>query len=70
MTAPISGVDTHEQVATLEQFWPRLEWMQVVERDPDALLECPLIFVARREIWREQNVPAVDAGDGLCHVLD
>ena len=61
MSAALTGIDTHEQLATLEQLRPLLERMQVVERDPDALLHRPFVFGARREVRREQDALAIDA---------
>ena len=44
--------------------------MQVVDGDLHALLERPLVLVARREVRREQDALAIDARHDFKHVLD
>ena len=60
MTATVAGVDADQDVAAAERFTPMPQRMQVVERDPHALRERPLVLLARREIRREQHLAPVD----------
>src|SRR5262245_26067473 len=62
MSAPIAGVDAQDDLAALEQLRPRLDGMQVVERDVDALFERPGVFSARREVRCEENPASIKVG--------
>src|SRR5262245_468893 len=71
MAAPVAGIDANEYLTITEQLWPRFQRMEIVERHPDAGLgETPLVFLTRREVRREENALAIDAGQRLHHVLD
>src|SRR5690606_14957172 len=65
MTASLPGVDTNEDVGAAEDLRPRLERVEIVEREPYALLDRPLVLGARREIRREQDALAVDVREKL-----
>src|SRR5690606_4920995 len=47
MAASLSRIDADEYLGALEDLGPRLERVQIVEREPDALLERPLVLGAR-----------------------
>ena len=70
MAAALARVDADEEVAALEDLRPLPQREQVVERDPDALLERPLVLAARREVRREQDSLAIDARQHLEHARD
>ena len=70
VTAPVAGIDAHQQVAPAEQFAPVTQRMQVVERHPRSALERPLVLVAGRKVGRKQDLLPIDGGDGLEHPLD
>src|SRR5262245_9457369 len=68
--AALSRVDTDEDLLALEALRPLTQRKQIVERDPDALLEGLLVLVTRREIRREQDALAVDVGEHAEHARD
>src|SRR5690606_25753924 len=70
MAAALPGIDANEHLRAAEQLRPRLERVEVIQREPHALLERPLVLVPRREIRREQNPLAVDVREQLEHALD
>src|SRR5215470_1211378 len=60
VAAALARVDADEQVAALESLRPVTQRIEIIERDPNALLERALVFLPRREVRREQNSAAVD----------
>ena len=54
----------------LKALGPLLQREEIVERDPDALLERLLVLAARREVRREQDSLAIDARHDLEHARD
>ena len=70
MAAALARVDADEDLLALEALRPMPQRKQVVERDPDALLERLLVLGARREIRREQNALAVEVRQHFEHARD
>ena len=55
VAAAHTGVDAYKDVLAGEQFWPRAQRMQVIQRDPHALVEAKLVFPTRGKIRCEQD---------------
>ena len=62
MPSALPRVDADEKIAAAEQIRPMLQRIQIVQREPDFLLDGPGIFLARSEVRREEDALAVDAG--------
>ena len=60
MTASAAEVEAQEDLAVREDIGPCGEWMQIVERDLRTAHECGDVFLARREVRREQQRCAGD----------
>src|SRR6185295_6889753 len=70
MPAPLPRVDSDEELAVLEYLRPMTQREQVVERDPDTLLERLLVFHSRREVRSEENSTAIDLWKDFQHARD
>ena len=48
-------IDSQRDLSAGKQFWPMLQWIDAVERDPDIARYRHLVFGARRKAGREQH---------------
>src|SRR5690606_4816700 len=70
MAAALTGIDANENLRAAEERRPRLERVEIVEREPYALPERPFVFVSRREVRRKQDPLAIDVREERQHALD
>jgi hypothetical protein len=70
VAAALARVDSDEDVPVLERLRPITQRVEVVERDPDALLERAFVLLARREVRSEQDPVAVDLRQYVQHARD
>ena len=66
----LAGIKAHEQFVAIEDFWPLLQRIQVIQSHSHALLERPDVFVARCEIRRKQDSADIEIRENLAEAIN
>lgn len=70
VASSLTGIETHEQFLSLEQFRPLLQGMKIIERNLQTTIDGPCIFLTRREVWRKQDSIKIEVREYFLKPLD